>query len=308
MMSQNDHGKKIENLGALGDWYKQTAAATPQAAKRYRMSYVEEGLQFLNKKQAMVMPVGEYDKYITVRDSWVFIRGHMPTEEDNPDNEQRKAFNRRMRADKVALRFLVNALAMRSRVLLLDPMTEQIFRYFRAGRRAHRHYLATADAFRLTLHVLYLVKNGYKKPVDAVDQGYLETVYQSITNPATAGSTDIYTVRDKSLNTLNNIKSNIYDPEHIVESLVSNRWIIMSEPTYEDDGWVHLLSLPSWLFGMEFDHNNNVVWNERYTGHRIDRWAYYHIPYKPEPGEPEEGIPNEEGQAVGVGGFSGQAP
>lgn len=278
-MTPQSEGKKIE-LESLGDWYKeaQTTPGEEVVTKKDRLSYVEEGLQFLEKNQAkIVMPDGEFDKYITVRDSWVFIRGWLGTEDDSTDKVRRKAFNKRLRNDDVAIRFLVNALSMRSRILILDPMTEQIFTYFRKGTRKTPHRIATADAFRLTLHVCWLVHNGYLEPQDSIDQEFLESTYRIITNPANAGSSDIFTVREKTPRTLSNLRNKIHDPFRMLPALVQDRWVIISKPTFYDDGYYHYLCAPSWMFGMEFEPDSNKVQWNAYDGRRVDFWSYYRL-------------------------------
>jgi hypothetical protein len=274
---------KIGGLGALGDWYKQQATAVEP--EKTRISYIEEGLQFLEKNEATVIPVGEYDKYITVRDQWVFVRGWLGTEDDSSDKVQKKAFNKRLKSDDVAIRFLVNALSLRSRLLLLDPMSAQIFEYFRLGRSTQPHRIATADAFRLTLHILWLVNNGYMEPQSAINEGFLEETYRRVTDPNNAGSSDIFTVKEKTLATLNGLRTQIHDPYLVLPELVTDRWIIIAKPTYADDGWTHYLTAPSWMFGVSIDDENNLSFNQ-YEGRRVDNWGYYRLPLKKEVSEP----------------------
>jgi hypothetical protein len=193
---------------------------------------LDEAIQFLEENGGYSYPEPKPGMWISEGMGWVAIEGYMPLHKHPPD----------WFANQVRFKYLVNVVAIHSRILVLDSMSAKIWEQLASNPMACDkafHWLLLVrptlpDRGVSNMDVLHAINATLQKGVDParlVQNGRLSTVQEHCSVPSLGG-------------------------------ILSGEWVPAPRKTFWFDGCEHLLLLPSWIFKIDMSYE-------------ISDWTYF---------------------------------
>lgn len=215
---------------------------------RKTYGFIIDGINLIRDFRMDEIPSAHPDTYISTVDHWVGITGYYNVGLDQ------------LAYDHMESKFIINVLALRTRMLIMNTDAYRIFKMLVALRPKTNRIILLRVAL-IALHLLYESGAPFSVFMTPSHVKYLWYRFGYLAQDS---------LFDDALVAFNILKDSgkVSDEFGLVEKLLKEYNCIPSSTAFVDDGWYHFMTVPTWTLGV------SPYTGVDYTGNYITDWGY----------------------------------